>query len=368
MPTPPRITGSPFPHGTPAPLPLEHASNALPQGGNQVDTSRRSPSEQRSQAARDRARFSLLSLPIDGAGRNSAPVEKTAYRSLLAWAERTREEIIKLYGEHALDQLPRNEEGNFENRQSIINAWSSIAYDLYADLEKGRGTKAFDSVGQEQFLRDLDAVAQGDGCKVLMQALHPNDPIDGLSPLAALSLNEKEANASHFQFVPHDIGTRPSVSSDGSYARITLNLSPSHVVDMSRSLVPLLSEFKDIITHFKVIAPAEQGARTDNIVIYLNQADSQRAEELAKVLSTQVPQAAWKSHTPPGMHPMRRGIAYAEFSKGAVSSSFGADRASILVDALIDHLDYGADLKDALHAVLVDRGYSPSNPALIAHS
>ena len=134
-------------------------------------------------------------------------------------------------------------------------------------------------------------------------------------------------------------------------------------------LAPLLSEFKDIFFQLKVMAPAEQGTRPDGINLHLNQANRKRAQELCNRIREKLPAAVILPQCPDGMDTLRGqgvDIPYAEFSEHAVSRSYGADRAHMIVEAVLRSLIYGDDLKEALRDVLEERGYSRANPALIA--
>lgn len=143
---------------------------------------------------------------------------------------------------------------------------------------------------------------------------------------------------------------------------------PSHVVQTASNMIRLLAEFSDIITHFKVTSPRGQATRPDSIVVYLNQANIDRAGELAAQLSSIATPAALAPGIPLGMHPLRTGIAYGEFTRNAASGSLGEDRALMLVDALIHCLDHRTLLQTELENVILARGYSLDNPALVART
>jgi HopA1 effector protein family len=360
-------------------LPAEGYSNFSPANQppvtetNMVHSSSISPEEGKTQAQRDKVRFARMVAPIqDVKSAKSTAAATYARESLLAWAEQTCIKIIQIFGIDAFKNLPHNEEGELQDRQFHIKKLTPIAYDLFADGQENHDARTLSRQEQEQFVERLARLSKQGKCIIQAQGKNEDDPIDGLSPQEAFAQNSNEAKFSHFKVLPCDIKERMLRSADGSCARKILNVSLAdgikNLVDLNEQLVPLLYAFKDITTHFKSIAPTEQGSRPENIILYLNQANYERAKELDTAITALLASEQWKPRKPWGMYTEEGAHPYAEFSKHAVSTSYAEDRADMLINASIDHLVYGIELKDALHAILVDRGYSPDNPAYIDRS
>lgn len=288
-----------------------------------------------------------------------SPSEQYASRSIHGWAKETQKRLRQL--PNYLHLTRRDEDDNFTNERELQLVCQNLAYELYADVETK--TNALSHVEQEQFLHALEELSAGGTCEVTAQGMGENDPINGRSPGAALKYSVAGAAASHFHVMTQD----PKLLAH-SNARLTLNLSPAYVIETSRSLVPLLTQFADVINQFKIIAPKEQGTRTESIVIYLNKTNIKRAEALAAQLNSNVNAAAWESHIPLGMHPIQKGISYAEFSEHADTDSFGEDRTGIVADALLYSIDYESPIEGELDKILAERGYLADNPALIART
>lgn len=321
-------------------------------------------------ATQDTGRNAAEAIPTSSVTADARPIgvvplpEQYASRSLRKWAEDAYQQVMALDNISLL--LARDERGNFVNEPALNKACFDIAYRLYAHMETGENT--LNRAQQEQFLRELETISEGAECEVIAQYIYPNDGLLGLSPLAALNHNADLATATHYYVRPLDMDTRPSNSADGSQARLTLTVSPQYVIPTGRRVVPMLEQFADIINHFKITSPRGQGKRTDSIVIYLNQANIERVNQLAAHLSTLMTSDAWDSRIPRGMHPLGTGIAYAEFSRRAASGSFGEDRARMLTDALIHSIKSRRTLERCVKDAVVARGYSLENPALIART
>lgn len=260
-----------------------------------------------------------------------------------------------------------DEDGGLVAGDEILGPWFDIVYDLYAN--KAVREDRLSPVQQEQFIRDLSAIGESGEYRVMAQGLNAEDPQDGLSPLDALAYDGEEARNCHFRVQLVDLKPEAALGGDDTSSRLTLALPPKDVAAAAKNLAPLLSEFKDIFFQFKVMAPAEQGARPDGINLHLNQANRKRAEELCARIREKLPETAILPQRLDGMdvlcgHDVN--IPYAEFSEHAVSLSYGADRAHMVLGAVLNNLIYGTDLKEALQDVLEERGYSRDNPALIA--
>lgn len=292
--------------------------------------------------------------------RNSAPPH--ASQSLLRWAEESRRRIMEMENSPVL--LARDRHGSFANEPALRQVCFDIAYRLYA--HPTTSAQRLNRLEQEQFLRDLEALAEGGSCAVLAQPMEGLPR--GLSPLAALEHNPDLAIATHYYVRPDDMEIRHASNTDVSEARMSLTLTPSHVVEVANNMVPLLTEFADFITHFKVTSPRGQGTRPDSIVIYLNQARISRARELAARLRGMATPETWATGSPLGMQALHAGIAYAEFNRNSVSHSFGEDRARMVVDALINSMSRGTHLQTEVEKAILGRRYSLDNPALIART
>lgn len=352
-------------------VPPRGQSEANPENNPQVLVSRLmrswhrfSPGVRRGAAPATGTAPEALAEPSANSGatlhREAAPPH--ASQSLLRWAEESRRRIMEL--ENAPVLLARDRYGNFANEPALRQFCFDIAYRLYA--RPATTAQRLDGLEQEQFLHDLEALAEGGTCTVIAQ---PMDGLPrGLSPVAALEHNRDLAITTHYYVKPDDMDARHASNTDGSESRISLTVTPSHVVEVANNMVPLLAEFADFITHFKVTSPRGQGTRPDSIVIYLNQARIARARELAARLRGIARPEAWAAGGPLGMQPLHAGIAYAEFNRHSVSHSFGEDRARMVVDALVNSMNRGTPLQIEVERSIRERRYSLDNPALIART
>lgn len=293
--------------------------------------------------------------------------ENTPFHSFQSWAEHARDKIVGRYGAEVFRQLPMDEEGGLVDGEKILGLLFDIVYGLYAN--KAVSEDRLGPEQQDQFIRDLATIGEGGDYRVGAQGLNAGDPLDGLPPLDALAYDSDEAKNCHFRVQLTSLTPEAVAGPDDTSSRLTLTLPPGDVAAAAKSLAPLLSEFKDIFFQLKVMAPAEQGTRPDGINLHLNQENRKRAEELGNRIREKLPVAVILPQRPDGMDTLRGhdvDIPYAEFSEHAVSRSYGADRAHIIVEAVLRNLIYGTDLKEALQDVLEERGYSRDNPALIA--
>lgn len=325
--------------------------------------------EERSRAASaERNRFAANFRTHRQEG-SSTSRENTPFRSFQSWAENARNEIVRRYGADTFRKLPMAEDGGLANGDEILGLLFDIVYGLYAN--KAISEDRLSPAQQEQFIRDLSTIGESDEYRVRAQGLNAEGHQGSLSPLEALAYDGDEAKNCHFGVQLTNLEPNAAMGVDGTSSRLILALPPEDVAAAAKQLAPLLSEFKDIFFQLKVMAPAEQGARPDSIDLYLNQANRKRAEELCTRIREKLPTAVILPQRPDGMDMLRGhdvNIPYAEFSEHAVSRSYGADRAHMIVEAVLRNLIYGTDLKEALQDVLEERGYSRNNPALIARA
>ncbi len=292
----------------------------------------------------------------------AATPESASLRSLETWAELALTAIGRERCEAVFSQCFVKDDGSLYSTSLDLKTLFDDVYNLYADQASSEQKLAPDQ--QDQLIRELAALSEDGEFRITAQGLTPDDPQHGMPPLEALEHDGNEAKNCHF-LIRSDWSDEDCRKVNGICARLSLCVKPADVAAATRKIAPLLHEFADILFEVKVMAPSEQGVRTDGVVLYLAQANRERAERLCERMREELTGLTPVSHRPFGME-LLSGIAYAEFSEHAFSLSYGEDRAWIVVEALQLHVVHGLELKDALRIVLLDCGYLPGNPALIA--
>ena len=292
----------------------------------------------------------------------------SSYDSLVLWAEKTLAQAKKEHGEQFLDHFERDRKGNLKTPDAVRKLLEPVAYDVYADQEVSTPAQRLNSAEQEEMLKELATLTEGDACRISAQSAQDNVDVKRCPPLEALEKDKAQAKRSHFFILPHDLKQRRAMQDGAGTARLSLSVSPRDVVAVAKQLISLFPTSAGFLENFKIIAACEQGKRTDSIVVYLNRADPELAQKLATQLIDLTNAAVWQTHTPFGMEFLAPGIAYAEFSPHAKSGSFGAERSAIVAEALLLHLEFGIPIKEALEDVLKENGYSVQNPAVLSGS
>lgn len=156
---------------------------------------------------------------------------------------------------------------------------------------------------------------------------------------------------------------KPSTRLDGSaLARITINVKPEFAAQLGKAMAHLIAHTP--YTGGKLIAPSDQGSRTESAIIYLPP-DIENAEAITQKLQTLLPPEAFIEHHTIGMHPMSQGFNYSE-SSASDDTSHGMARAKIMHEAIKDKGP--GTLEQKLLDACERHGYSRENPAFLATS
>ena len=362
MPNVPGITGTSVPQLPPPPT--AHAQTLPPPA---IADRLGSPGSSQGRASRDAASVRLLLQRSSATSTGATTVDTAppdARESMLAWAEKTYERFIIQDGQKFLAEQARSEDGRLLHRTEIVEKIKRVAYRIYRDVHDGQLASTDLSIPQQRKLvEDLVELADSAGCRVALQDRRHNSAVARMQPLDALERDEVSTLA-HALFVrPTDVESRANPLGHGTEARLTLNPNVADIASVSKQLMALLATFSDFIVQFKVLPPAQLGRRTDHIVVYLNRADVDRANKLAQLIADMDLQKPWLPYIPAGMEPKHRGIAYSEFGRATTSSSHGMERARLIAEAVIDHIDLELEMDKALNLALTSHAYSVSNPA-----
>ena len=150
-------------------------------------------------------------------------------------------------------------------------------------------------------------------------------------------------------------------------ACLTINVMPQQAAALVDIMAAAMLDCADIYGA-KLIALNEQGSRTESGILYLP-ANYRVARQVVAMLMTRLSPSVLIEHQPIGMHPMHKGIAYAEVSaadKRMLGESYSSSRDAIVQQAMADHdpLPIAAKLQKALQA----HGYQPYHPAFLLGS
>ncbi|GFM72947.1 protein hrmA [Pseudomonas cichorii] len=223
-------------------------------------------------------------------------------------------------------------------------------YNLYKDTHPN--AVPMDRAKQDAYLRNLKSIDAHSGLKVWPQSM------DAASPEhRRLDLYMKHHPNVRKEF--YRISPDPVREKSENMGRLTIGVQPQYAGQLIKAMAAMVKK-EDSIYSGKVDGPERYGSRTDSAILYVK-GDYRKALELAQKLkeTSGLPPEAFISHTPPGMHTIDKGLAYAETVSGQ-SSSHGDSRAAIILDALKRK---GGSLETRLKAALTEKGYNPENPA-----
>ncbi|WP_110187430.1 T3SS effector HopA1 family protein [Pokkaliibacter plantistimulans] len=157
----------------------------------------------------------------------------------------------------------------------------------------------------------------------------------------------------------------PTNLEENPLARITINVKPEYAAQLGKAMAHLVAHTPHIGA--KLIAPSSQGARTESGIIYMPP-NFEQAKALTSKLRQMLPPDAFVEHKTIGMHPVARGLSYAESSvkDSEVGGSYGKARAAIIEEAIKDKGP--GKLEQRLLDAFERHGYSRENPAFLATS
>ncbi|WP_322027433.1 T3SS effector HopA1 family protein [Burkholderia sp. BCC1977] len=154
-------------------------------------------------------------------------------------------------------------------------------------------------------------------------------------------------------------------STEQPFARLTVNFDADALPAAVPRIGKTVNDRRDDVGHAKIMGPARTGGRVDDAVVYMTVANPDAAREIDAKLRKDIPPPQRPS-TAPGMEPLSRTSAYAEYVEGS-PGSHEMDRGEIVKQAVAGKLDGDARPLTELMRDAVERaGYDPQRPSHLA--
>ncbi|KVK75929.1 hypothetical protein WS90_25115 [Burkholderia cepacia] len=186
----------------------------------------------------------------------------------------------------------------------------------------------------------------------------------GTNPAEYEKMHGKEAALNEFAY--YVLPKKPrEFSADQPFARLTVNFDADALPAVAPRIGKIVNGRPDDVGQAKIMGPARTGARVDDAVVYMSVANPGAAREIDAKLRKDIPPPQRPS-TAPGMEPLSRTSAYAEYGE-ASTGSHEMDRGEIVMQAVADKLDGDPrPLTDLMRDAVERAGYDPQRPSHLA--
>lgn len=245
------------------------------------------------------------------------------------------------------------------DKKEIEGKITDVIYHLYSN-DKPDNSESLNKEEKERFLESFESLlTEGVREKVEIKVQGQNE-----RPFFELT-KEQLLNGSAYRILPKDYRKRYLTRSH-LMARLTINVNKKNYENLAKALIEIYDhDLNKNIIQAKIMGPRKLGRLTDQAVIYLAEADLEKAQEVSQQLIDLLPPDALVDHTPIGMTQLMKGISYSE-TMGGQSTSHGESRAVIMAKAITESLLTDEKLKIVLPRMLQHYGYDSKDPAFIS--
>ncbi|AXF25807.1 hypothetical protein CUJ89_35940 [Burkholderia pyrrocinia] len=264
-----------------------------------------------------------------------------ARESMQEWAGRTHRAVAGLeYPEAHLDDAKRK----------IYVNWRANGPETSPEQRRG------DARAGLRALKKLDRRANGVDVQAQTRA--------GTHPAEYEKAHGEEAALGEFAYYVLPKKSR-EFSTEQPFARLTVNFDPDAVPAAAPRIGKVVSGRPDDVGQAKIMGPARTGERVDDAVVYMSVANPAAARDIDAKLRKDIPPPRRPS-TAPGMEPLSRTSAYAEYVEGS-TGSHEMDRGEIVKQAVAGKLDGDTrPLTELMRDATERAGYDPDRPSHLA--